>query len=78
MEIDRMIQKGPCKRCGAENYPLSTSGPDYCPDCACGNDIGRIKFLRERVIELQQEISRLKKRELGELHMEVGRGIDKI
>ena len=27
---------GPCKGCGAMNYGLSTSGPDYCPACACG------------------------------------------
>lgn len=27
---------GPCKGCGATDYGLSTSGPDYCGACACG------------------------------------------
>ena len=54
--MDRMIQKGPCKRCGEVNYSLSTSGPDYCPACACGDDIGRIRLLRTMVTELQSSL----------------------
>lgn len=36
---------GPCKLCGAENYGLSTSGPDYCSACACGvpPEVSRLK-----------------------------------
>jgi len=30
------IFSGPCKGCGATNYGLSTSGPDYCGPCAMG------------------------------------------
>jgi len=30
------ILSGPCKGCGATNYGISTSGPDYCGACACG------------------------------------------
>jgi|SRR5579872_7124682 len=26
---------GPCQSCGRKNYHLSTSGPGYCPSCAC-------------------------------------------
>ncbi len=30
------IMSGPCKGCGATDYGISTSGPDYCGACACG------------------------------------------
>jgi len=52
--IDRYIQHGrTCLRCGEQNYPLSTSGPDYCPACACGNDTGRIKVMRAEIDRLK-------------------------
>lgn len=38
---------GPCKGCGATNYGLSTSGPDYCGECACGVDPRLSKQRRE-------------------------------
>lgn len=38
---------GPCKGCGATNYGLSTSGPDYCGSCAMGVDPGLSKLRRE-------------------------------
>lgn len=38
---------GPCKGCGATNYGLSTSGPDYCGACACGTPPEVSKMRRE-------------------------------
>ncbi len=38
---------GPCKGCGAVNYGLSSSGPDYCGACACGVDPKLSKCRRE-------------------------------
>ena len=38
---------GPCKRCGATNYGLSTSGPDFCGDCAMGRPVELIKLQRQ-------------------------------
>ena len=38
---------GPCKRCGAVNYGLSTSGPDYCGACAIGRPVEEIKLRRD-------------------------------
>lgn len=44
---------GPCKGCGAINYGLSTSGPDYCGSCACGVD-PKLSQLQRRYDELFQ------------------------
>ena len=41
------ILAGPCKGCGATNYGLSTSGPDYCGACACGRDPKLSQLQRE-------------------------------
>lgn len=48
------IQKGPCKRCGAVNYGLSTSGPDYCGACACGVN-PKVSQLRRDLEKSQDE-----------------------
>lgn len=54
-KIEMYIQHGrTCVRCGVKDYPLSTSGPNYCPACACGNDIGRIKMLQAEVERLSE------------------------
>ncbi len=45
---------GPCKGCGAMNYGLSTSGPDYCGACACGKD-PKLSQLQRRYDDLFQE-----------------------
>ena len=37
---------GPCKRCGAENYGLSTSGPDFCGSCAIGRPVAETQLMR--------------------------------
>ena len=39
---------GPCKGCGAKDYGLSTSGPDYCGACACGVDPQLTQLRREK------------------------------
>lgn len=38
---------GPCKRCGSTNYGLSTSGPDYCAQCAIGTPVEEIRLRRD-------------------------------
>lgn len=45
---------GPCKGCGAVNYGLSTSGPDYCGSCACGTP-PEVTQLRRKLQELGSE-----------------------
>lgn len=42
---------GPCRGCGATNYGLSTSGPDYCGSCACGRP-PEVSRLRRELDEL--------------------------
>lgn len=50
---------GPCRGCGEVNYSASTSGPDYCPACACGvhPEVTRAK---RKTMEQYKEISELK------------------
>ena len=42
-----MKMSGPCKGCGATDYGLSTSGPDFCGICACGTPPEVAKLRRE-------------------------------
>ena len=58
---------GPCVYCGDTNYANSIGGPMVCPSCDCG-DFGVYKVqrqakiieqLRERVEQLQIELSNL-------------------
>lgn len=60
--IDLQFQSGPCKLCGATNYPLSMGGPDIC--CACDTGYttspAGVKALNERIQTLTQENKDLK------------------
>lgn len=49
------IMSGPCKGCGAVNYGISTSGPDYCGACARGvpPDVSR---LRREMLEINGQL----------------------
>lgn len=48
------VMSGPCKGCGATNYGISTSGPDYCGSCACGVP-PELSQLRARLEKLNGE-----------------------
>jgi hypothetical protein len=53
------IQTGPCKLCGAVNYPLSFGGPDICPICDCYGCCRRCKILIEENKFLLKQIDEL-------------------
>lgn len=52
-------QRGPCRVCGAFDYPMSYGGADICPMCDCGDspDLGA---LARRVAKLEIELKALK------------------
>jgi hypothetical protein len=62
------MPEGPCKRCGAVNYPLSFGGSDICPSCDSGipPEVSKLKSLLDEaereIIRLRQEIERLRNR----------------
>lgn len=53
------IMSGPCKGCGATNYGISTSGPDYCGPCACG--------VPPEVSRLNRELQTLREKHIAAL-----------
>ena len=57
--MDWMIQTGPCKLCGAINYPISYGGTDICPICDCYGCCPRCKILIAENKILRDEVEKL-------------------
>lgn len=53
-------QPGPCKVCGALDYPMSYGGADICPACDCSCPECRQEALARRVLKLEIELKALK------------------